>query len=829
MGQESLKLKNFTVGPTTHVLKRSPLTSVLWHPCGVFGSCLVSITNDPVIRLWELDPKNRWSFDRPSLAIDLKKLAKGQTSQDDFSPTRDSNNHTFSAENVDLDIASACFGGVAGKHEDAWSAMTLWIATKFGTVYALCPLIPSKWCSSIRALRSLVSSTSLTVASLKSDESASGQEVQQARDQLKWGHDLDEQEPRILSGKLGTERTEVYHRPDILGAVPKLQGPFTFSIDESEEDVELSDIYVIPARSDEAELADGLGDADSDLVESPAPSLSSSLVCLISRVGRVYVCLDLQGVEAQWLPQKSSTFTVPDEDEEVLDDHFLTPFEVLDTLNPEDADDLEWSTITPDIFSSEAFFITHSRGIHYLSFVPWSQKLQDELQSDSPEGLTTRIDVIRNSTSTLREQILTFKSDLQDGFDSSPSAPVLMQDSDLGYLLLTVQRSAPHLALFDTPASATQQPFIKPDPDSSSPDAIPFQDLQLSISGSQHPSPHPRREVYIPPANFSTENALPRYLNSQSSGLPDAEKNKQLRLSSATLATLSSIHRTTSAETAELGTSVADLFVACHRLQEGLRDQIQSVRDLKDRISHVVGNDSDHYAGHDGVGGTSEEIEDRVDRAKLKQEELVSRLDALRRNVSKLGGRGKGLSRGEEKWVKDIRGLAEATLGRKGMEEIGEEDAESQADGESEEDDHMLPHMRAKAKPEDVEDPSSSSSSGEDIDNGEEDIDDESPLQRKITSQSLKARHTRAQELAHVLRSQIPPESSSSFRDSTASYVSTMSNGTNANGYGDGLHIPRDMKRRRMREIMALLDRETALVDVTMGRLERLKAATASS
>lgn len=56
-----------------------------------------------------------------------------------------------------------------------------------------------------------------------------------------------------------------------------------------------------------------------------------------------------------------------------------------------------------------------------------------------------------------------------------------------------------------------------------------------------------------------------------------------------------------------------------------------------------------------------------------------------------------------------------------------------------------------------------------------------------------------------------------------------MSNGTNANGYGDGLHIPRDMKRRRMREIMAMLDRETALVDVTMGRLERLKAATASS
>ena len=813
------------MGPTTHVLNRSPLASILWHPCGVSGNCLVSITTDPVVRLWELDPKNRWSFDSPCLAIDLKKLAEGHTSQDDFSPSRHSTNRTFSAENIDLDIASACFGGIAGKQEDAWAAVTLWIATKFGTVYALCPLIPSRWCSSALALQTLTLSTSLTVASLEIDESASEQERQQARNQLKWSRDLDEQDPQIVNVKLGTEPTEAYHRPDVLGAVPKLQGPFSLLLDENDEDIELSDIYVIPARSDEEVPTGEFERVDSLLSRSPVPSLSSSVVCLVSRVGRVYICLDLQGVEAQWLPQKSSSFTVPDEDDEAPDDHYLTPFEVLDTLNPEDADDVEWPTITPDILSCEAFFITHSRGIHYFSSAPWTQKLQDELRSDSPEGLAMRIDVIRNSTGTLREEVMKLESDLQDGFDSSPSAPILMQDSDLGYLLFTIQECIPHLALFDTPSSVVEQPYIKPDPDSSDLDVIPFQNLGLPVSASDLPSPHPRREVYTPPSIFSMESTLPRFLNSQPSGLSEADRKKQLRLSSATLSTLSSIHRTVSAEAAELGTSVADLFVACQRLQEGLRDQIQSVRDLNNRISRVIGNDSDDYAGRNVGGGTREEVESRVDRAKSKQEELVSRLEALRRNVSKLGGQGKELSKGEEKWVKDIRSLAEATIGRDGIKHLEDENAVSQADEESEEDDCMLPHMRAKAKPKGAEDSSSaSSSSDEETDNGE---DNETALLRSTKSQNLKARHTRAQDLARSLRSQIPQESS--FGDSTASYASTMSNGTSTSGWGDQLHIPRNMKRRRMREVMTMLDRETALVDATMGRLERLKAATASS
>ena len=701
--------------------------------------------------------------------------------------------------------------------------MTLWIATKYGTVYALCPLLPNKWCSSARALKSLTWSKSVAVAALESDEAAPKQELQQSQSQLEWSRDLDEQEPRTITVSVGSEPLEAYARPNILGSVPKLQGPFSIVPEESEEDIELSDIYVVPARSDDIIPVDESGAVEGDLGISSAPSLSRSLVCLISRIGRAYLCLDLQIVEAQWLPQRSSTFTVPDDDEVVPEDRSLIPFEVLDTLNPEDADDVEWPTITPDIISSEAFFITHSRGIDYLSTASWTRNLQDELLSESSEGLAVRVDVVRNSNNTLREEILRFDPDMQDGFHSSPSAPVILQDSDLGYLTLTTRGSVPYLTFLDNPASAVEQPFIKSEPDSGISDLDQFHGRQFSASGAHFLPPHPRRAVYMPPKNFSKESALPRYLNSQTSALPSAEGNKQLRLSSATLEMLSSVHRSTSSEAADLGTSVADLFVACHRLQEGLRDQIGSVRDLNQRISRVIGRDSDAYAGRDGGAGTKEDVEDRVERVKSKQEDLVHRLEALKQNVNKLNGQGKALSREEEKWMRDIKNVADATWGRDGARQITDSNDGNPLENESEEDDHMLPHRRAKAVPESAGGSSSSEDEHEDV---EEEEGDGGCLPRGSISQSLQARYKQAYDLAHALHQQIPQEST--FGDSTASYASTMSNGTSINGRAEELHVPRDIKRRRMREVLAMLDRETALVDATMGRLERLEAATAS-
>ena len=746
--------------------------------------------------------------------MDLTRLANGQTAEDDFSPPKDSSNRTFSAESVDLDVASACFGGIADPAEDVWSAMTLWVATKFGTLYALCPFLPRKWRSSSSALRSVSTDFTLKLQVLRSDDSENDD---QAENQLKWTCALAEQDEHATHEHLEPEATHIYSRPDLFGAVPKLQGPFAVATDENDEDVELSDIYVIPSSYSEGSMEE-----DDDSINSP-PTPSFTTISLVSRVGRVYLCPSFRRIEAMWLPQRSSTFTVPDDDEEVIIDYHLTPFEILDTLNPLDADDAEWPTITRDTMSSEGFFLTHSMGVHYISVSPWAQALEDELQSGSTEGLSTRLDILRQSAVTIREQIIQFQSDIQDGFNSSPSASLVIDDSDLGYLLLTVHESAPHLALFSTSSQPEGQVYIKPDPDATTSDVKPTPQSQHSSSFTYSSPHHAHREIYTPAAIFSRQSNLLQHLGARLSISGNSDQAPQSRNSSTTLAGLSSVHRETSAETAALGASVADLFVTCHRLQEGLRDQIHNVRRLNERISRVVGKDSDQYAGRIGGGGINEEVQERVERAETNQEELMNRLKSLRHNISSLGGQDKKLSKEEEKWIHDMQSLARATLGKNATKSTLDHDDSHNPSEENIEDDVMLPHMRAKA----TDDGDAQSSSSDDASQDDEQYANEDSPPQRPTSQSLQDRHDRAHDLAQALITEIPK--GSSLNESVASFTSSMSSTISSNRWGEGIHVPHDTKKRRMREIMAMIDREKALVDATTGRLERLKVAAAVS
>lgn len=153
-----LKVKSFQLGPTCHVLESSPIVSVLWHPMGELGRCLVTITADSVVRLWEVNRENRTSFNEPSLAVDLKKLVNATSAEQDLNASKYGSGKTFSPDSVELEPAAACFGGNAEVGEYPWRSMTLWIAMREGDVYALCPLLPKRW----QAHSGLVESLSLS-------------------------------------------------------------------------------------------------------------------------------------------------------------------------------------------------------------------------------------------------------------------------------------------------------------------------------------------------------------------------------------------------------------------------------------------------------------------------------------------------------------------------------------------------------------------------------------------------------------------------------------------------------------------------------------------
>jgi nucleoporin NUP82 len=297
-----IKLKTFQVGPTAHVREESPIASVLWHPLGYRGRCLATITRAGVVRLWEINRGDRSTFSEPSISIDLTKLANATNDEEDLSASKYGASKGFSPDSVELEVASACFGDYPdqeGVH--GWAPMTLWIAMVEGDVYALCPLLPSRWQLSESAGATTVMetlTTSINADLSESDEKADGSlENETVRRQYSWLSDILYAEPlqeELPSGDAVT----VFSRPSSVPAVPLLQGPFAITSDV--EDFEISDIVVYSLKTF-SEGTEG----------QPAEGLPAAVVCLLTDTSKVHVCLDLLGIVGRWLPSSSVSNVEP--------------------------------------------------------------------------------------------------------------------------------------------------------------------------------------------------------------------------------------------------------------------------------------------------------------------------------------------------------------------------------------------------------------------------------------------------------------------------------------------------------------------------------------
>ena len=631
-----IKLMVHTLGPTTHVLSQSPVVATLWHPCGVDGNCLLTVTAEAVVRLWELDRSNRWSFSNPALAIDLKKLAMASSREDDIAPYRMDDNRGFSTDSAYMEIATACFGGIGSSDEAVWSAMTLWVVTTDGDLYALCPLIPSKWQPTPTQLPSLA-----TIAAAKGvfDQGSPGRQNEQD-DQFEWIRNLDSQDPILLETEFNFPGVEVYSRPEKPGPIPQLQGPYQAPENLLEEYLDVSDIFVAASKIDQEELMAG-EDEDNDQVIAEE-GLSATVICLATKDGRLHVFLDLEGVEGQWLPQK-----VTDHKPFSSDYHDLLPFEVLETLHSNASKYPQWPSFSRDPFSRYSFFVTHSQGVYFLSLSPWLEKLDQELQNQSTEGSQFRLDIARNTTGTLREQILHFDHDRFSGSAggkanlANANACIVLQDLDIGYFLLTsiCNSTSPQGANLDLPKPA----YIKSE---SHFDPYEGNENGPVIFG-------PARSPYEPHPIFWAQSSIP-FMLSQIEPHRRRLQREEVRLSSSTLDLMTQAHRTLSVETHEIGVAAADLFNRCERLIEDLSEQIKSVA----KLSYSADTVSDGYV--DGKGDINMQVERRLENAAKRQQRLHERTARLRKKVGRLGGR--ELSAAEKDWGNEVRNLERIVL-----------------------------------------------------------------------------------------------------------------------------------------------------------------------
>ncbi|EFQ99155.1 hypothetical protein MGYG_02167 [Nannizzia gypsea CBS 118893] len=647
-----IRVKTFQLGPTTHVIPESPVVGVLWHPLGINDTncgCIVTVTADSAVRLWEIDRKNHWSFDRPTLAIDLKKLVDGTSMDQDFTPLSFGQNKGFSADSFDMEVAAARFGGHGYEEEDAWASMTLWVAMRTGDVYALCPLLPSKWQASPVTVPSLTSSIVRELAIAQAEAIDSDDELKATQQQYEWLKEMDNQDISVIEDEAMV--TEIRTRPTNPSPIPRLQGPFLFECEELEEDTDITDILVIASRADIDDLM--AGEDEPELLSEIAQSgLSGTIICLLTSIGTLHVCLEMDGVKGQWLPRTcKNTFSTP-----MSEPSELLLLESLETVRAKDRQQNMWPIFSEAFGSRYEFFVTTARTVSFFSLSSWVHRMEPELRSEDTAGSAFRINIICDGEIAEREQMLRLPpSNLAPNSDQEHLAGCLpIFDYDLGYLLLTFSPSSPCAVLLDSPE---------------------YEDFRASMA----PSDSGELEGHAPiPAHTRPPYQVPSVLYSQSplvsfvgEFVPHGHRHtlkEPVRLSPSTLELFTSAHRILSAYTHALEVAASDLFRRCERLQGEMRGQLTQLVEVGERI-HDVSNGTVRGTVRKAPVDREQALSSRLNAAQTRQKELTERYNNIRLRIIKAGGR--PISEKEKVWMKEVDTLSTS---------IGEDDGKAKGE-----------------------------------------------------------------------------------------------------------------------------------------------------
>ncbi|KAF2747231.1 hypothetical protein M011DRAFT_477316 [Sporormia fimetaria CBS 119925] len=602
---DPIRLRTFQVGPTAHVREESPVVSLIWHPLGYFGRCLVTVTRDGVVRLWEVNRSDRSTFSEPTLSIDLKKLANAENDKQNLSPSKLGASKGFSPDSFELEVASACFGDYPeqeGVH--GWAPMTLWIAMVGGGLYALCPLLPRKWqlqesAGAWTLLETLATSINADEEAVNLDSAATEDQRETAQRQASWLMDIIYSEPMVETLPSG-DSIKAFKRPASVPAVPLLQGPFSISSPDL-EDFETSDIIVFSLKT----FSESVDDA-------PAEGLPGAVVCLLTDTSKVHVCLDLLGVVGRWLPSSVGGMAPLK--------RYAHDLMLAETILLTDDDSPSFNqSITPDVQTDFSFFVSQARGTFYISLEPWIRTLESELAEPQREGLEFRLGRTLDSATSKVEQCMSGLSESGSPSDEV-NACVVFADGNLGYFVLTTVENQPRAVVLDAPED----------------DGMPSKRELAEYMHVALPSCDLRAAYQPPQALYEPLH----FITNMGSFVParhKASSREQLRLSPANLDILVTAHKALSRDTSTLQKAVAELFVRCQRLQDEFRDQIFRVAQLVNRVDTVTGNDP-AMSGSELEAYASAKIEERLDNVKAKQKALNDRYEAIRKKMASVGG-----------------------------------------------------------------------------------------------------------------------------------------------------------------------------------------------
>ncbi|EXJ82689.1 hypothetical protein A1O3_06503 [Capronia epimyces CBS 606.96] len=778
-----LKLKTYQLGPTIHVIPESPLSAVLWHPlaaAGVSVDSIVTVTAEAAVRVWELDRSNKWSFERPSLAIDLRKLADGISCDQDFEPSGFGKTRGFSVDDFDMEVSAACFGGWGRDDEDAWASMTLWVAMRNGDIYALCPLLPSKWKPTSTSIPSLSTTAVSRMASIAGEE-ADMDERRAADQQYEWVQEIDNDEPLLMESTDSLGEFEIRLRPQNPSAIPRLQGPFAIQPEDDDQDIEISDIFVLPAKLDGEDLLAG-EDVYDEFDLAAYAGVPFTTLCVATPHNELWFAIDLDGVSGQWLPKRGkSVFSVPTSDAKELT--LIDTFALDDTgLDPAG----NWPMFSGDVVHNYSVFLTTSRQVYSISLNEWVTRLAAELTGTEPvdPGLRTRLETSCQSQVCLVNKLV-------DSLEPKEvlSAPTVIDDVSLGYFLLATTLASVYAVFFDQAHFGTSIfEASSPELTATSPSRLNAQVARPNGGeDSNNLETLPTRSPYAPAPVFYANPLYPLEHMRQrlAPNLKRAIVEKPVRLSPAMLEVMTYAHRTIGAQSGELEKAAAELFRRCDRLREELGDQVKQMTELAQRLQNLQPSAEEDEAGHLREKKTRDA---RLKDAREKQAKLMARYEALRRKVGRVGSAKRELSSKEKAWIEEIDVLGE----NMGVKVDDQNVQNGRVEGNSRLDQRFQTVKQLAHE-----------------------LVEESKQLEKQQQEDQQSAATLKRGDSAVTSSM----STSTLSTSMSGSKSNMSASSSAPAFG----VSSRLQKERIAEVMGMVEREGAVIEAVMNRLERLK------
>jgi len=115
---------------------------VKWHPFGFRGAALCVLTQDAVLREYDLsgdvyEPVNTLDFSESTLVKPSHLKSPARSSMSTFSNLH-SASMTLADDDEDFEATALCFGSGEGD----WGPLTAYCLMNNGSIYAVCPYLP---------------------------------------------------------------------------------------------------------------------------------------------------------------------------------------------------------------------------------------------------------------------------------------------------------------------------------------------------------------------------------------------------------------------------------------------------------------------------------------------------------------------------------------------------------------------------------------------------------------------------------------------------------------------------------------------------------------